>query len=459
MGKRLGAILLAIPLSCAGMVAMPCAEGVSAGTKYPERATLSGPMFLRGDSVFLERERISLEIGELPEEGEKEAGSMASEFVFYNPAAEDAELWLAYPCRQDTGMPRFGLGGEEISTVISMQNYIGYYNQTYDLTNGVRQILRKLGETETPEEDSVRFYRGDLGVKDYQFSVYLPEEALSGIDKKRPMFVATFDCDPTETRVFSCNTMSYEVVNGRLELSFELKQGENRLGFTVAGEDVEHLGYKVYADLAHTMPLSVSVYCAPYSMTFGEYARRFLPEGDFRVSEHDWETGLAEMLASSTVGCVAYGKPCNLRAEAFMNWGIYCITVPAGGRAVNTVTVPLCPVAGENRWQYDILLSPLSDWGPSSFDISLATPYRLAYSNLLFEQNGQTYSFSRDRLPLGELSFSLSEGEPEAGDTVTPAPISPSLKLAFILLGALGGAAVVAGAIAFIVIRRKKRRG
>ncbi len=461
MGKRLGAILLAIPLSCAGMFCIPRTQEVFAGTKYPERATLSGPMFLRGDSVSLESERISLRVDELPaQEDAPIAGSMASEFVFYNPSKEDAALWLAYPCRQDTGMPRFELGGEEISSVISMQNYIGYYNQTYDLTNGVKQILRKLGERagETSEEDPVRFYCDDLSVKDYKFSIQLSEEALSGVEKKRPLLVATFDCDPVNTRVFSCNTMSYAVVNGRLELSFELQQGENQVGFSVAGADIEHLGYTVYADLAHSKALPVRVFCATYPTTFGQYARSFLPENNFSVSEKDWATGLAEMLAGSTVGCVAYGKPCNLRAEAFMEWGIYSITVPAGGRAVNTVTVPLCPVAGEKRWQYDILLSPLSDWGPSSFDISLATPYHLAYSNLLFEQDGQNYSFSRDRLPLGELTFSLSETEDRGAETPDYSPISPSMRLAFILLGVLGGLAVLGGTVAAIVVWKKKRR-
>ena len=454
MGKRLGALFLALPLSCAAMFG-PRIEFASAGTQsYSDRATFSGAVYLGGDSIAAESQQLTLHVGEIPADAgdEYDDSYMTSELTFYNAGEEDATLRLAYPC---PAMPkdvsareyRLSLDGEAIEPQVC-HSYAGYFNRTINVEDVLDGAAMR----------SPDFYRADLPATEYKFRTDLSQVTLTDAEKKHLALVLTFDCDQSATRIISCNVMNFEVINGRLRLAFDLKGGEEIVGVTVAGKDIANLSYGVYTDLARTEAVATHIYCGRSETTFGSFAASFYPEG-CEVSRADWARGLAQMLVSTTAeNCVVYGRPCNLRPEAFLKWYVYSVTVPAGARAVHTVSAPLYPVTSNGRYQYDILLSPLACWSLPNFRVSLETPYYLAYSNLNFEKAGEVYTFSRDRLPLGELSFTLapSAGTSPIGNSYDP--ISPSLRLAFVLLGVLGGVAAIGAAVAIIVAVRKKKR-
>ena len=121
----------------------------------------------------------------------------------------------------------------------------------------------------------------------------------------------------------------------------------------------------------------------------------------------------------------------------------------------------------ENRFQYDFLLSSGQYWdrfaaGYGEIEINVETPYYFATGTLEFERRGERYTFRRDCLPIGELSFTLTESEEAylsgGRDYVYYDPISPSIRLAYILLAVLGGITLVVATVGIVIYRHSKKR-
>ena len=294
MGKRLGALFLALPLSCAAMFG-PRIEFASAGTQsYSDRATFSGAVYLGGDSIAAESQQLTLHVGEIPADAgdEYDDSYMTSELTFYNAGEEDATLRLAYPC---PAMPkdvsareyRLSLDGEAIEPQVC-HSYAGYFNRTINVEDVLDGAAMR----------SPDFYRADLPATEYKFRTDLSQVTLTDAEKKHLALVLTFDCDQSATRIISCNVMNFEVINGRLRLAFDLKGGEEIVGVTVAGKDIANLSYGVYTDLARTEAVATHIYCGRSETTFGSFAASFYPEG-CEVSRADWARGLARPRADA----------------------------------------------------------------------------------------------------------------------------------------------------------------
>ncbi len=477
MGKRLGAILLAIPLSGAGLLAILSPHTAAGAAAQPtcEGATVSG-VLLNGESpVIVEKESIFLNIGKLPAVGAPDDlalnavydACVTTKYTFFNPTGEDATLSLLFPqasrpsyisadCADFHAITANGLPVE----TEMRHSYVGYYSRTLDFSSSLMQIVH--GQA----VDS--FYAdAELPVCEYLFRVNVPEAAIEDHDKKMFTFALTFECNPARTRILSRSPMTAVTENGRLQARFDVTAGENTVSLTTIGEDIENLTYGVYTDLFCTEMLETETPSIFRSVTtFPAYALRFRPQGS-QISDRDWFGGFVQMLTKNTNAsnkCVIYGSPDSLREEAFMQWYSYELTVPAFGWLEHAVCSPLYPTADENGFEYSYLLSSQQRWSKvKSVEIAISTPYRLAYSSLSFETREGGYYFKRERLPVGELTFTLTESEapmPETDASASTFSLSPILWFAIALIALLLLLGLLAAAIVLpiVLVNRKRRK-
>ncbi len=462
--KRLGALFLAIPLSGMGILGMPPLSAAAAEPECYEGTFLSGAIPCGESPLILEKQQVTLSIGEFPEVGggavyPNVPAAMQCAYTFSNPTEEAASVELLLPCvpaplyavaDSANGTQVIGADAEDRTVRYS---YAGYFSRSYDLSAGIKQLS-------SPADDDFYAQEG-LTVTEYRFRVDLSAQSLREVNRKYVAFVLTFECNPMLSRVIS-RKMYTEIVNGKLQASFDVEAGESEILLTVVGEDIVNLHYGLYVDRYLTKELEIgSLSYQKDAMPFADYALQFRPE-DSEISARDWLAGFIYMLNKSTTNrSVIYAFPELIREEAFLKWYDYRFTVPPKSKAVHTVESLVYPTVEGERYEYALLLRPQLAWKQGGIDIEIRTPYVLAYSTLDFAETSSGYALSRDRLPMDDLMFTLVRSNSAMGTTqsgATSAPISPSMRLALILLGVLGGAALLGGGIAAVVLAAKKKK-
>lgn len=472
MTKRIGALLLAIPLVGAGVVTngIHAAAG-SAGTG----CELTGAIPEKDYPVVVEREHITLHIGDLAGSGyffsssalEQYLGRnyVKTEYSFYNPTEERVDMKLLIP---DMGMPDYVTAGYSrpyvsISTdgasaeYTPRYSYAGFLGGEYDLSDGASQI-----------SDGVAgdfYFREGLEVTEWTFSVVVTDEMLEQSAKKHLSLVVRLSCNPITTRIMSSKLMYAEISNGEPCLCFDLEKGMNKVRVAAVGGSGSLSAESTVrtarfgGETLHSM-VAVSTGVLP----FREFALRNRPAG-CEISESDWINGFVRMITECTnQGCLVYAIPDFLTENSFLRWQEYTVSVDAKERVLHTVTTPIFPVVSGEEYQFSYLLSTDQRWSDlNQFSIEIVTPYHVAETSLDFQRTegadgNVSYAFRRDFLPLGELEFTLTDGTVTGPGVTSSAPISPSLRLAFILLGVLTAAAG-GTAVAVVVIRKKKRAG
>ncbi len=462
MGKKLGALILALLSGGVAVGSVPKLTAQAGTQNYYGGSAVSGAIPFENSAVKLEQEELTVHVGTLPAVGGTGVYDAYCDhsYTFYNPTEEAATVRALLPC---VAVPQYAADYAAEETVLQLDgndirpsvrySYAGYYNRTMDVDDSLAQL------TEEPMDD---FYcREGLSVTEYRFKLELSKEALEGVDRKYLAFVLMFECNPLETRVMSCNRMSAEIVNGRMQASFDVEEGQNLICLTVVGEDVTGLTHGVYIDRYREQEIEIGTFFySETRMPFADFAMRGYPK-DSEISREDWYRGFVHMLAKGTGRSVLVSAiPELIREEMFMRWYDYDLTVPPKTSVVHTVREPIYPTVDDARYDYSVLLSPQQRWKPWEVKITIDTPYYLAYSSLEFDKTEEGYCFARKAMPLGELSFTLTESD-RVGITL---PIqqyvggSPSLRLAYILLGVLGGTLIIAGGVIFVVYRVRKKR-
>ena len=177
------------------------------------------------------------------------------------------------------------------------------------------------------------------------------------------------------------------------------------------------------------------------------------------VSELDWYNAVVAMLTARESGTLFLSDEL-LLLDYLMLWCGYTLTVPAGQTLVNTVTAPLYPgIEGTlPDYTYQYMLSPALYWADyGNITIRVETPYYLTGSSLEFTQEDGVYVYTKDSLPMCDLSFTIRE------HLNTPVPydpydeISPTLTTALILLGVVVGIAAIIIVVAVCVQKRNRR--
>ncbi len=485
--RGVGALLLAVPLSAAGVsVSLRRPEKVSANSAPPYWEGASGMgAILAGDRcpVEVEKEHLSFTLGTFPTDmlgGDAETfknycGGFTAEYTFFNPTDGPVDLTLVFPLGT---LPEYYPYGEELDraslgykikkdgedvpyTLRHTINGQPDRGGTFDLEEGLSRLYG----------DRKDFYRDDLPVTVYNYRI---EAASREIDFDYTNFAFSFGASAERTRVFCSESCNYSVKNGKAKLthSFDCVR-ESPLNFSVyvLGEDISDTETCVfrYERGGAVIDESASITLESREETvFSDFVLSFKGESD--MLNGDWENAFIDAIESEKYlrTCCSSFEPQELeRPEAFMQWFEYSLSLPAGGRVVNTVSAPIYPTVDEAHSQslfsYRYLLSPAQKWGKfGQLTIDVDTPYYLSDSSLDFEQREGGYTLTRENLPLGELTFTLSEQE---------RILSGDLNLSFnndgnvpLIVAIVTLSFVVAGAAVVIVVlsvqskKRKKRR-
>ncbi len=447
MHKRLGAFLLALPLSAgAGLIGAE-RNTASADESSSYRRGTDGVGVIAeevGENVSV-KETITFDLRELSSEGDY--GSAQISYRFTNTGETDETVTLFLPlgraaeCETQEAKYALRADGEEIS-VRRRYTYAG--GSAISLTGDLPCL--------SEEYKSDGFYRRDTLVTEYVFRTEgLDPEKCAGFDFE-------YCSNPMRTRVAFPDRTYTSVKNG-VGCAWIPVCGEEPVRVYAVGEPLAKYGCSVYKQTTkapqktEALPASVAQTC------FYDFSMRNYSEEN-GISRADWYNAfVTAMSAVSDEGAVGF-SPEQFGESSLMKWYEYSLTVPAGGSVVNTVTQPLRPDVDTrkgNRYDYGFLLSPARKWETyEGIEIRILTEYNLGASSLEFTREEDGYYLTRDVLPQCELSFSVTERQTDGG--YAPYGITPALTTALILLGVL---LLLAGASVTVVVvhsKRKRRR-
>lgn len=440
MSKKIN---IAIACILSAFLLLPCvphltAHANSAQTHWSGRDSFGAYVTDENCPVVVEGEKLTLNIPEFPsnyfseEAFEGYNANVTAEYTFHNPADYDVEMTLAFPFGKH---PDYLYDRYDFNT----GKYL-YYDDTslYALTSDGEEIERNIRYTLNswkfdPQIDLARlssekrtydFITPETPVASYTYE-FNPENFTHGTcatanfyglgdPSKTLILLSEFSMGEYGSKKEICgswisrnNVQTIYVIGEPLQKMPEWKMYEN-------GEFKKEVAGKVTLSSKHTLS------------TFNEFALTYFDkEGE--VGEVDWYNAVLDSIAESREEgrLVAKETHSALKVENnLMRWYEYNLSIPAGGRVVNSVAAPLYP-AIDASWSpaiysYTYLLSPASTWTDfGSFEVIINTPYFLVESSLNFKDiygddinNGaevdNRYEYSQQGLPEGELTFTLS---------------------------------------------------
>ena len=429
--------------------------------------------------VTVESEKLTLRVPDFPsnyyssaEEFESYAASVTAEYTFYNPAEYAVEMTLAFPFGKSPDY-MYGFYDEEQHTYITFND-----TDRYAITADGEEVERTVRYTLDsrafdPQTDLARlsnskrtggFITPDTPVTEYRYT-FSPQNATNST-----CFAADFyglgDSNKTCIMLQQFSMASYEknkhMCGNWLSSAFSMY---------VIGEPLEKLPeWKMYENGSLKKEVAGSVNRSPINntLTFNELALSFY-NAESGISESDWYNAVLDMIIESREeGRLVIKSDFNSLnvTNNLMRWYEYPLSIPAGGRVVNSVTAPLYPAIDLN-WQpakftYTYLLSPASTWADfGSFEVEVITPYYLIDGSLSFEKGEGVYTYSQQGLPDGELNFTLSESEAPQRVKMPAGKAFKYFMLYYgmpILFAVVGVGIVVAIILIIVKVVRKKKK-
>lgn len=470
------------------------AHANSAQTHWRGRDSFGAYVTDENCPVVVEGEKLTLNIPSFPsnnyislEDFESYDANVTAEYTFHNPADYDVEMTLAFPFGKQ---PDYLYDRYDFNT----GKYL-YYDDTslYSLTADGEEIERNIRYTLNswkfdPQIDLARlssekrtydFITPETPVVSYTYE-FNPEN-LTHSTCAAANFYGLADCNKTCILLEQFSMGEY---GSKKEICGTWLSQNRYLTMYVIGEPLQKMPeWKMYENgglkkqVAGEVKLSTKL--QPTIITYNEFAlTHFDAEKD--ISEVDWYNAVLDNLAESRDEgrLVVKDTYSALKVENnLMRWYEYNLSIPAGGRVVNSVTAPLYP-AIDASWtpaiySYTYLLSPASTWADfGSFEVIIKTPYFLVESSLNFKDiygdaisNGaevdNRYEYTQQGLPQGELTFTLST---EKSPQRRKQPIGTSIAYFMLFFGIpilfalLAVGIVVATVFLIIYLVRKKRK-
>lgn len=482
--RGMGAVLLALPLTAVGVfTGSHVRAAANSAPAYWEGSEGAGAILLGGRCpVEVERERLTLELKEFPSadySDDEEAffrygGRFTAEYSFYNPTEQDLDLTLVFPLG---ALPSYAP-----YDVASKQKEAGYtveqdgkkvdctlrhtYNGAYS-GSGDFELETGLERLDPPARE---FYADDLPVTVYTYEV----ETESRGEYDRVNFALSFgEGFSVRSRIFCSELCNYTVKGGKGKLTHSFDaQSPIRFQMYVLGDDVQDVQTLVYrfgrdrdgVEIDNDARVELT---GKETTDFSSFALSFRAEGS-EISDRDWKNALIDLIEDRrSPRDVFSGVTPKMFAETdnvyvYMRWFEYRLHIAAGERTRNTVSAPLYPAmdsyAGQNRYRYEYLLSPAQTWAKfGELVIDVETPFFISGSSLDFVKRDGGYVFTRQGLPMGELTFTLTEQEVDATDWEYVDPNgNEALTAAIVILSLVVLGAVVT--VAVLTVQSKKRR-
>lgn len=441
MKKKIGALILALPVSLSAMALS--ANAATQSSIYLKRGYQAGVHLVNGSELVAEKMKVTMEISR-EDLGSAKYGTATVDYTLYNPTSSDASFGILFPVGGRSEMDAdysIKADGEELEYSL---------RHLYAGENGAAEDIMRL----SMEEDA--FYSETMPVRQYIFEPNASGETDGNYLK------LTFDCNPVKTRVAFSQTAVTGIKNGRGEAVFSLSGGENRLCLYVIGDDLISLSAYIVENVSSNRALGSISFIQSDQSDFVTLAMGGYPS-ETAVSEADWYRGFISMCNENTVnGYMITETPESFGEEAFVCWCGYELELSAGGRSLTTVEMPLSPSVVEKSFRYygyEFLLSPALDLANvKEVEIVLITDCYLMTSSLEFTETESGYLFTRNSLPQGELTIFMSEYEIVPGPYVSYEGITPALTSALVLLGIIVAVAVVAVIVMFAISKRTKKR-
>ena len=427
------------------------ARANSAQTSWSGRDSFGAYVTDENCPVEVESEKLTLRVPHFPnnyynsaEEFENYEANVTAEYTFHNPADYDVEMTLAFPFGKVPDY-LYGYYDEESQTYRNIDD-----TARYAITADGEQVNRNLRYTLEswkfdPETDLARlshnkrssgFITPDTPVTVYTYGFY-PEKV-----EHATCVAANFYGlgDSTETCVL-LQQFSMANYGKKTEMCGTWLPNDGTLTMYVIGEPLKKLPeWKIYKNGAMEKVVAGRVELSPEqtTITFNDLALSFY-NNDGEVGEVDWYNAALDKLCGSMQNgkLVAQSYSSLDVSDNLMRWYEYKLSIPAGGRVVNSVTAPLYPNINLSwnpaKYSYTYLLSPASTWAEfGSFEVEIKTPYYVVNSSLKFEKEEEIYTFSRQGLPEGELTFTLSSS---ASPKIIKQPIWKSFGYIMLYVG------------------------
>ena len=455
MNVKRRAIFLAAPLAAA--VIAPCSLTAFAADSYFEGKEVRGAVCVNDSSVILEEKALTLNVPDLPSDFAKEAfdgyeASAKTEYTFYNPTEEDEDLTMLFPVGQrpaycgvdDSARYLVTVDGKQVDYTVRHS----YCGSTYDF-DWTPLVDRQAEEG---------FYRRDMPVTEYVFTVTVPEE-----EGNYHKLTLEFECDSQKTRVFGKDRPLFAAEDGKNTVNYLIRTtGTYEAHFFAIGDSVTFLSPSLTKwNREEGERQSAGTVEEPVA-TEGTFLDLVDYQAGLGVSEQDWFNAYVDMLNENTYNDL-WVFPIRLSKENLLCWYEYSLHIPAGERVVNAVQSPLYPSFTQTaspQYEYSYLLSLSQRFRDcKKFKIRINTPYYLYWSSLEFERDEGGYVFERNSLPQSELNFVITRTELMAGGAVTGTDnfLKPSVSAALLVLIIVISAAVVVTVAVIVVMTRLKK--
>lgn len=428
MTKRINAALLCAIFVLFLLLCTPglVAHANSAQTSWSGRDSFGAYVTDKNCPVEVESEKLTLRVPHFPsnyynslEEFESYEANVTAEYAFHNPADYDVEMTLAFPFGK---MPDYFYSYWDDES----QSYCDFDDTArYAITADKEEVSRTLRYT-------LNSWKFDPKIDVARLS---DDKRSSGfISPDTPVTIYTYNFYPEKTDYATCVAANFYGLGDSDKTCVMLQQfsiadyGKNTemcgtwltdnstLKMYVIGQPLKKMPeWKIYKNGALRRKIAgrVELSPEPTTVTFNELALMYYEEGE--VGEVDWYNAALDRLCEGIEKgkIVATHDPYSLNVSYdLMRWYEYGLSIPAGGRVVNSVTAPLYPNINLGwepaKYSYTYLLSPASTWAEfGSFEVEIQTPYYVVGSSLNFEKGEDVYTYSRQGLPEGELTFTL----------------------------------------------------
>ena len=480
MKKGIGAMLLTLPLlSCGATLQNKTEASANSAPAYWSGADGSGVIAVWDEGecpVRVNSETLTFRIPDLPFESmEGYASTVTAEYELYNPTSRDVELTLFFPlgtrpdyyeAYRENGTPLPGLEGYHVTaegeggrtqqlSVSFRHTYAG--SRKMDFSNGMPADAIP---SDTCTDDG--FFAPDMSVTKYSYRVTAPRE------EEYYTFCFIYDCNPRKTQVFCESGVTGTTNDGRGVAYANLRGGETReinfyAVYDVGGQlepgDIQPRlcagsgSYSVEAEGGKWSLLTLS------ERGFYDFVQSFRPDGHDEfgtVSETDWYNAVVAMLSDGESGALFLSEDLPL-LDNLMFWCEYSLVLPAKSTVVNSVTAPLYPGIEGSRpdYTFEYMLSPALYWADfGDITIRVETPYFLTWSSLAFEQEENGYVYTKDSLPMCDLSFTIRKS------AAAPVPYDPYNNITPTIVTALGllAGVIVLAAVIIVVALHVQRR-
>ncbi len=482
MKRRLsfGALCLAAGVAAGGALPALTAHANSAQSFWSGRDSFGAYVKEENCPVTVAGEKLTLRIPDFPSNYYQEledflayTANVTAEYTFYNPASYDVEMTLVFPFGRQLGY-LYDIYDEEGNRVAA-DDTAGYLitSDGEEVERTVRHTLDRW--TSDPSKDIPRLAETKRTSGNFSaetpVTVYYYRQVSTENTSKSSFIAASFKGlgDGAKTKVLLERLSGSGEGAESIGLWGDNYSEPSPFALYVIGEPLSKMPeWKVYETAACKKLTEGYVERVPEEKlptghtTLGELLMGKYDE-KYGVGETDWFNAAFDALLEGETGLTLKKSPRELDvSERLMRWYEYRLSVPAGGRVVNSVTAPLYPAIDidftPTVYSYTYLLSPASTWADfGTFELNIETPYFITEGSLQFEKGEGGYTYSRQGLPEGELTFTMSTVE-------SPVRISHAGEFAaffftyFWWLLVIPAALIAAAVVAIVLAVKRKRR-